>query len=76
MPKACKFIEKETLEKMFSCEFPDIFKNTFFKKTPPVAASVNSTLWIEPNGPVPIFWKLKRTYFLQLGFYYTENVNK
>ena len=28
--KACNFIKKETLEQMFSCEFCEISKNTFF----------------------------------------------
>ena len=28
--KACHFIKKETLAQMFSCEFCEIFKNTFF----------------------------------------------
>ena len=27
--QACNFIEKETLEKVFSCEFYEISKNTF-----------------------------------------------
>ena len=35
---ACNFIKKETLAQMFSCEFCEIFKNTFFKRTPLVAA--------------------------------------
>ena len=32
---------KETLALVFSCEFCEISKNTFFYKTPPVAASVS-----------------------------------
>ena len=36
--KACNFIKKETLAQVFSCEFPKIFKNTFFHLTPLVAA--------------------------------------
>ena len=28
--KACNFIKKETLTQVFSCEFGEIFKNTFF----------------------------------------------
>ena len=31
---------KETLAQVFSCEFLEISKNTFFYRTPPVAASV------------------------------------
>ena len=37
---ACNFIKKETLAQVFSCEFCEISKNTFFYRTPPVAASV------------------------------------
>ena len=29
-PEACIFIKKETLAKVFSCEFCETFKNTFF----------------------------------------------
>ena len=36
---ACNFIKKETLARVFSCEFCEIFKNTFLYETPPVAAS-------------------------------------
>ena len=39
MPKACNFITKETLAQVFSSDFCQISKNTFFKKTPLVAAS-------------------------------------
>ena len=38
-PEACNFIKKETLAHLFSCEFREIFKNTFLYRTPPVAAS-------------------------------------
>ena len=31
------FFKKETVAQVFSCEFGEIFTNTFFKKTPPVA---------------------------------------
>ena len=37
--KACNFIKKETLTQVFSCEFCET-SNTFFHRTPPVAASV------------------------------------
>ena len=30
VPEACNFIKKETLAQVFSCEFCDISKNTFF----------------------------------------------
>ena len=34
-----QFIKKETLTQVFSCEFCEIFKNTFFCRSPPVAPS-------------------------------------
>ena len=34
---------KESLAQVFSCEFCEISKNTFFYRTPPVAASVHAT---------------------------------
>ena len=33
------FFKKESLAQVFSCEFCEIFKNTFSSRTPPVAAS-------------------------------------
>ena len=36
---ACNFLKKESLAQVFSCEFCEISKNTFFYKTPPLAAS-------------------------------------
>ena len=38
---ACNFIKKQTLTQVISCEFCQIFKNTFFYRIPPVAASSN-----------------------------------
>ena len=29
-PEACNFVKKETLTRVFSCEFCEISKNTFF----------------------------------------------
>ena len=37
--QACNFIKKETLAQVFSCEFCEISKNTFFYRIPLVAAS-------------------------------------
>ena len=34
------FIKKEAVAQVFSCGFCEISKNTFFYRTPPVAASV------------------------------------
>ena len=39
--KACNFIKKETQTLLFSCEICEIFKNSFFYKTPPMAFSEN-----------------------------------
>ena len=38
---SCNFIKKETLAQVFSCEFCEISKKTFFDRTPLVAASVD-----------------------------------
>ena len=38
-PRACNFIEKKSLAQVFSCEFCEISKNTFFHRTPLVTAS-------------------------------------
>ena len=43
------FIKKETLAQVFSCEFCEIFKNTFYYRTPPVAASA-MTVFKVVNG--------------------------
>ena len=37
--QGCIFIKKETLAQVFSCEFCEISKNTFFHRTSLVAAS-------------------------------------
>ena len=38
------FIKKETMAQVFSCEFYEISKNTFFNRTPLLAASEQSAL--------------------------------
>ena len=43
MPWACKYINKETLAQVFSCEFCEIFKNTFF--TGHLRATACKFLW-------------------------------
>ena len=40
VPEACNFIKKETLAEVFSCEFCEISKNTFFTEHLWVTASV------------------------------------
>ena len=39
MPQACNIIKKETQAQAFSCDFQEIFKDTYFYTTPLVAAS-------------------------------------
>ena len=43
---AFNFIKKETLAQVFSCEFCKISKNTFFNRTPLVAAYYDASLFI------------------------------
>ena len=40
--QACNFIKKKTLGQVFSCEFCDFSKNTYFYRTPLVAASASA----------------------------------
>ena len=40
IPEACNFIKKEALAQVFSCEFCDISKNTFFHRSPLVTESI------------------------------------
>ena len=54
-PQACNFTKKETLEQVFSCEFCEIFKNTFFYRTPSVAASVSISFRLKNMGSLPNF---------------------
>ena len=60
---ACNFIKKETLAQVFSCEFFEIFKNTFFYRTSPVAASVRKTVVIKivVNFPKSVISESKLT---------------
>ena len=44
--KACNFIKKGTLAQVFSCKFCKISKNTLFYRTPPVAPSIRSIMYI------------------------------
>ena len=43
LPQTCNFFKKEALAQVFSCEFCKVFRNNFFYRTTPVAASVNNT---------------------------------
>ena len=40
----CDFIKKETLAQVFSCEFREIFKNTFYYRKPLIVASVSGSV--------------------------------
>ena len=42
--KVFNFIKKETLAQVYSCEFCEISKSTFFYRTPLLAASVSCTV--------------------------------
>ena len=44
--QACNFIKKETVAQVFSCEFCEISRNTFFYRTPP-----DECLWILNDLP-------------------------
>ena len=50
-PRACNFIKKETLSQVFSCEFYEISKNTFFTEHLLVTASHLTTklMWNTPR---------------------------
>ena len=47
-PETCNFIEKETLTRVFFCEFCETFKKPFLR-TPPVAASPHRVFQIKAN---------------------------
>ena len=51
-PQACNFIKIETPTQVLSCDFWQIFKNSFFHRTPPVVASVSYYVYVDI-----IFWK-------------------
>ena len=59
---ACIFIKKETLAQVFSCKFCEIFKNIFFYRTPPVAASNQPKMIPSTNNleKVPEILSLKK----------------
>ena len=45
------FIKKETPAQVFSCEFCEIFKNTFFTEDLQMTASENSSHLVLPRMP-------------------------
>ena len=60
--QTCKFIKKETLAQVFSYEFCETSKNTFFHITPLVAAfvswSIRITLVLTPLGVLPNIYQV------------------
>ena len=48
-PEACNFIKIESLAQVFSCEFCEICKNTFFCRTSPVVACLTSMASLRPS---------------------------
>ena len=54
--QACNFIKKDTLVQEFPCDFWEISRNTYFKRTTPVAASESfvlrsqSPVWMTSNS--------------------------
>ena len=62
--KVCNFIKKETLAQVFPCEFCEISKNTFFHRTPSVAASVQENLLYKSKSKSISFLKMQGTYKL------------
>ena len=61
------FFNKVTLAQVFSCEFCEISKNTFSRRTPPVAASVY-ILSDETCFPITVFILL--LHYLSISFFF------
>ena len=60
-PEACNFIKKETLTKVFSCEFCEIFKNTFFTEHLRTTASALSAKCGKFSGKASGCFQIKRS---------------
>ena len=63
MFEACNFIKKEALAQVFPCEFCEISENTFFYRTPPVAASEDYKFlkdFKRKNNPQYYGWSSKK----------------
>ena len=58
-PRACNVIKKEVLVQMFSCEFCEIFKNTFLIENLQATASGNCNHKIETSVPIDSDYKIK-----------------
>ena len=65
LPEAYNFIKKETLAQVYSCEFCETFKNTFFREHLRKAASEKcffaTSSSLKRKWNVPFYWELFRT---------------
>ena len=58
---SCNFIKKETLARVFSCEFCEISKKIFFYRTTLMAASANVLIYIpKKHQKLNVFWYFQR----------------
>ena len=57
---SCNFIKKETVAQVFSCEFCEFYKNTFYVRTPLVVASDK-----KGKNALILLWSLKSEQKLQ-----------
>ena len=79
--QASKFIKKETLTQVFSCELCKNPKNTFFYRTPPVATSVCcrrkvAAVKIEKlNASITKYYDINKTYSAQFHLFYSINLS-
>ena len=68
--KDCNLIKKETQAQVFSCKFCEIFKNTFFRRTPPVATSECYFPFLskyeKTRGLLMLSGDIKRKYFSKM----------
>ena len=73
--EACNFIKKDTLAQVFSCEFCEIYKNTFYYRIPLLAASgvlINFTI-LEPfSNEVAGLFLTEYLWWLLLTFRYSK----
>ena len=70
---AWNFIKKETLAQVFSCEFRDITKNTFFYRTRLVAASASPRSCL--RGYIWICWYVLKSFWNTLKSF-SPSLNK
>ena len=61
--KTCHFIKKETPTQVLSCEYCEIFKNTFFYRTSPMTA------YVEADGGILCYISVVLTEHLSESLY-------